>query len=381
MKFDNLKATLDRYVDKYYQGIDMVVHHKGEEIFRYQTGYSNPEKKTPVNPDALYYIFSCTKPGTCVGALQLMEKGYFRLDDPVYEYIPEYKYMVVAVRKPNGAVVYEKPKTPVKVGQLFSMTSGINYDFHTPYIMEVGEKTNGRMPTLEVVKAIAKNPLQFHPGERFLYGLNHDVLGGLIEVWSGMKFSEYMQKNVYSACGMKETGFKVTDETKARLMDMRRENEDGTFRYEPSTCEYMLGEDSEYESGGAGLITSVSDYVLLADALANGGIAPKTGERILTQRTIDIMRTNNMTAEQLVDFEPKSRCGYGYGLGVRTAMTNEKGIMETVGTFGWDGAAGCYFSASPEDNIAVFIGRNTRPGENSIVPVLIMNSLYTDLLK
>ena len=182
MNFENLKATLDRYVGKYYPGIDMCVHHKGKEIFRYQAGYSNHETKTPVDPNALYYIFSCTKPGTCTAALQLLEKGYYRLSDPVYEYIPEYKDMVVRVQKPNGGFDYVKPKSPVTVGQLFSMTSGIDYNFRTEAIDKLREGTNGKMPTLEVVKAFAKNPLHFHPGERFLYGLNHDVLGGLIEV-------------------------------------------------------------------------------------------------------------------------------------------------------------------------------------------------------
>ena len=164
-------------------------------------------------------------------------------------------------------------------------------------------------------------------------------------------------------------------------MDMCRVGEPGEFEYEPSSCEFMLGEDSEYESGGAGVITSVSDYVLLADALANGGVAPKTGERILTQRTIDIMRTNNLTKEQLTDFLPKSANGYGYGLGVRTTMTNEKGLLESVGTFGWDGAAGCYFSADPTEQLSVFFARNTRPGANAVLPVMIMNTLYAELYK
>jgi len=376
MKFDNLKATLERNVGKYYPGVDIIIHHEGKEVFRYQAGYSNLETKAPVNPDALYYIFSCSKPATCIGALQFFEKGYYRLTDPVYDFIPEFKDVVVKKLKPNGSVYYEAPKSPITIGQLFSMTSGIDYNIRTDAINKVKEDTNGRLPTLEVVKAIAENPLYFEPGEHFLYGLNHDVLGGLIEVWSGMKFGEYMQKNVFSACGMKETGFKVTPQVKERLMDMTKPDNDGNFHYEPSSCEYMLGEDSEYESGGAGVITSVADYIHLADAMSNGGISPKTGEKILSQRTIDMMRTNNLTQEQLNDFVPKSHNGYGYGLGVRTAMTNEKGLLETVGTFGWDGAAGCYFSASPEDKLAVFMARNTRPAANAILPVLVMNSIY-----
>lgn len=381
MNFTDLKATLDRNVGKYYPGIDMCVHYKGKEIFRYQAGYSNSETKAPVDPDAPYYVFSCTKPGTCVGALQFLEKGYYSLTDPVYDFIPEFKDVVVTKRKPNGMVEYEKPKSPITIGQLFSMTSGINYDLDSPGIQEIREKTNGRMPTLEVVKGIAKNPLEFHPGEHYRYGLNHDVLGGLIEVWSGMKFGEYMQKNVYGPCGMKNTGFKVTDEIKAKVPPMcKPDPETGEFKFEESKCEYMLGEDSEYESGGAGLITCVEDYIELADALANGGVSPKTGERILTQRTIDVMRTNNLTQAQLdEDFIPKSNFGYGYGLGVRTLMTNEKGVLSNVGAFGWAGAAGCYFSVDPTEQIAVFMARNIRPAMNDITPLLPMNTLYTTL--
>ena len=379
MKFDNLKATLERNVGKHYPGVDIIIHHQGKEVFRYQAGCSNLETKAPVNPDALYYIFSCSKPATCIAALQFFEKGYYRLTDPVYDFIPEFKDVVVERRKPNGAVYYESPKTPVTVGQLFSMTSGIDYNFRTEAIEKVKEDTKGRMPTLEVVKAIAKNPLQFHPGEHFLYGLNHDVLGGLIEVWSGMKFGEYMEKNVFSPCGMKETGFKVTPQVKARFMEMARADETGKYQYSPSFCGYCLGEDSDYESGGAGIITSVSDYIQVADAMANGGVSPKTGERLLSQRTIDMMRSNRLTREQLdVDYVPKSHSGYGYGLGVKTAMTNAKGLLETVGTFGWDGAAGCYFSVSPEDKLAVFMARNARPAGNDILPVMVMNSIYSE---
>ena len=92
-----------------------------------------------------------------------------------------------------------------------------------------------------------------------------------------------------------------------------------------------------------------------------------------------MMRSNRLTREQLdVDYVPKSHSGYGYGLGVKTAMTNAKGLLETVGTFGWDGAAGCYFSVSPEDKLAVFMARNARPAGNDILPVMVMNSIYSE---
>ena len=373
MDFTDLKATLDRCVGKFYPGIDMCVHHRGKEVFRYQTGYHNSETKQPVDPNALYYIFSCTKPATCTAALQFLEKGYYRLSDPVYDFIPEFKDVMVQVTRENGMTEYEKAKSPITIGQLFSMTSGISYDLNSPAIQEVREKTNGRMPTLEVAKAIAKMPLCFHPGEFYRYGLNHDILGALIEVWSGMSFGEYMRKNIFEPCGMKRTGFKVTEEVKAKVAPMcKRDVKTGAYTFEPSVCEYMFGEDSEYESGGAGVISCVEDYVELPDALANGGVSPKTGERILTQRTIDLMRTNQVSPEKLKYYGKKDN-GYGYGLGVRTLVTNEKGTLSNIGEFGWSGAAGCYFLVDPKEQLGVFIAKNMRPPFNDGDPIMITN--------
>lgn len=382
MDFTNFKAIIDKYVGKYYPGLDICVHQKGEEIIRYQAGYHNMDTNTPVDPDALYYIFSCSKPATCTAALQFLEKGYYRLEDPVYDFIPEFKDVVVKRVKENGVIAYEKPKTPVTIGQLFSMTSGINYEVKTPYIDEVREKTDGRMPTLEVVKAIAKNPLEFHPGEHWRYGLNHDVLGGLIEIWSGMKFGDYMKKYIFDACGMKRTGFKVTDEVRAKVAPMCKRNEaTNEYTFVPSTCEYMLGEDSEYESGGAGIISCVEDYIGLADALANGGVCPRTGEKLLNQRTIDLMRTNRLAPHQLKEFGPKADNGYGYGLGVRTLMTNAGGTLCNVGEFGWDGAAACYFVADPAAELSMFMGQNMRPSLNYKLSIMLVNALYSDLYR
>ena len=379
MDFTDLKATLDRCVGKYYPGIDVCVHHKGKEVFRYQTGWSDAENQIPVDPNAMYFIFSCSKPATCTAALQLLEKGYYRLSDPVYDFIPEFKDVVVKQPIGNGLFDLVKPKSPITVGQLFSMTSGINYNLNSPSILEAQEKTNGRMPTLEVVKAIAKEPLEFHPGEHYRYGLNHDVLGALIEVWSGMSFGEYITKNVFEPCGMKRTGYRLTEEIKQQMPPMYR-NEGGVFSKMPSVCEYMFGETSDYESGGAGVITCVEDYVELADALCSGGVSPKTGAYILGQRTIDLMRTNWLTPEQLrYEYAGKSANGYGYGLGVRTLMTNAKGNLGNVGEFGWDGAAGSYFVADPTEQLAVFMAKNLRGPYNDIDPIMIMNTLYTIL--
>lgn len=163
--------------------------------------------------------------------------------------------------------------------------------------------------------------LSFEPGIRFRYSLCHDVLGALIEVWSGKKFGEYMERHVLDPLDMKDTFFGVPKDVKRRLRLAKK------YRYDGKEIP-ILSEDiciynftDEYESGGAGLVSCPADYAIFLDALANGGVA-KNGARILSPSTVELMRTNQLNGQQAKDFE-HLRKGYGYGLGVRTHMYPE----------------------------------------------------------
>lgn len=383
MNSENLKKLLDDMAGVYYPGVDLCIYHKHKEVFRYQAGYSDVENKIPVDPNAMYYLFSCSKPLTCTAALQLMERGCYLLNDPVSYYIPEFADVKVKTVSDNGIDQLVEPETPITIKHLFTMTSGINYDLNTPYIQEVRERTGGKCPTSEIVKAIAKNPLAFQPGKHYRYGLNHDVLGGLIEIWSGMPFGEYIKKNILDPCGMTNTGFKLTDEIKKKMPPMYRrfETENNAFKVVPTDCEYKLGENSEYESGGAGIISCVEDYIKFADTMSNYGISPLTGERIISKRTIDIMRTNTLSYDYINEYK-KMNIGYGYGLGVRTLIDNAAGgILSTKGEFGWDGAAGSFILMDPDEELAIFMAEFTRNPYNDIVPHRITNAVYSSLDK
>ena len=383
MDFTYLKKLLDDMAGKYYPGIDISIYRNGSEVFRHQAGYSDIERKIPVADDAMYYLFSCSKPATCTAALQLLEKGKFLLHEPVSEYLPEFKDMYVKRTSPNGCCDYVKAESEITIEQLFSMTSGIGYELESPQIQEVIREKNGNVTTEDIVKAIAKMPLHFQPGTHWRYGLNHDVLGRLIEVWSGMKFGDYLKKYIFEPCGMSKTGFKATDEIKKKMPPMYRryDEENGTvMRKTDCTCEYAFGEDSPYESGGAGLISCVEDYVKVPAALANGGVSPITGERILSMRTIDLMRTNLMNETMAKDYSLSLR-GYGYGLGVRTHITKAHGVLSSLGEFGWDGAAGSFFLVDPEANVALFAAQYLRNPYNSFAPYRYVNQFYSILEK
>ena len=379
MDFTRMKEMMDREAGKLFPGLDMCIYQKGKEVFRYQAGYDDIEKKTPVNPKALYYLFSCSKPITCTAAMQLYEKGYFVMEEPVSKYLPEFKEMCLLRFKPNGEADVVKAQNPITIKQLFTMTSGIDYNLDTWAIREIKERTGGKCPTKDIVEAIALNPLTFEPGTHYRYGLNHDVLGRLIEVLTGMSFGEYLQENIFKPCGMKHTGFRVTPEIKAQMpVKYLRNAQTDVFEKGENICEYRMGEESEYESGGAGLVSCVDDYILFAAAMANKGMT-LGGDRILSERTVDVMRTNALTPVQLADYSKYAE-GYGYGFGVRTFLDSGiQGRMSNPGEFGWDGAAGCFVLIDPKEELALFCAQNVRNPFNALIQGRITSVLYSTI--
>ena len=192
--FHEVTEFLDKMIELGVPGTDCIVYKSGKEVFRHMNGYSNLEQKIPVNGMEFYNIYSCTKIATCVAALQLYEKGLFDLDDDLSEYMPEFETMYV--KTAVGEI--KKAKNRIKIRHLFAMTAGFNYDTSSASIEEGRRETNGVCPTREMMKYIAKEPLEFEPGEGFMYSLCHDVLAGLIEVLTGMTFGEYLKENIFN---------------------------------------------------------------------------------------------------------------------------------------------------------------------------------------
>lgn len=390
MDFTNLKNFLDRAVSEFHSpGVDCIVYKEHEEVFRYFTGKRDIENNIPMDGNELFFIFSMTKILTCTCALQLLEKGKYLLSDPVSMYLPEFEKMKITsdvldneiARKIEagevigGAVEVKNDgyaKNQITIRDLFTMTAGLDYDLESESIKKA--LSEGRTSTRELVRAISETVLGFEPGTRFRYSLCHDVLGALIEVWSGQKFGEYMKENIFDKLGMKDTSFgKPKDEKRLSRMPARYiYNEKRMPERLSLDCEYNLSE--EYESGGAGLVSSTEDYILFLDALANGGVG-KTGERILSESSIELMRTNHLSGEALADFDDW-QTGYGYGLGVRTHINPEKsGLLTPIGEFGWGGAAGAFALADPENKLSLAFFEHIH-GETPRLRSCLRNALY-----
>ena len=345
-----------------------------EQLYYCQSGVQDRATGEPLRADALYYMYSCSKVVTCVAALKLLERGKFLLLDPVSDYLPEY----ADIEYSRGS--YSQPvKHQLLIRDLFTMSSGMNYNLATANINDAAEATKGRCPTREIARAIAKSPLNFDPSTQFLYGLSHDVLAALVEVISGMRFSDFVKKEIFEPLGMHDSCYHIEQVDKSRMAAQYRYNEKTrTAQPIPLTNSYVLGPD--YDSGGAGMISTLRDMSIFADMLACGGIG-ETGARIISPATIDLMRENQLDAVRMDDFHrafPQFR-GYGYGLGVRTHIDRTAGSLAPLGEFGWAGAAGAYIGIDPKNQLSIFYAQHMLNSQERIVHPRIRNIVYASL--
>ena len=362
-------------------GTDIVIYKDHEEVFRYQSGYDDIEKGTPVRPDALYYMYSCTKVATAVAATQLIERGEILASDPIYAYFPEFANIRVRHVNSDGRVEIKPAKNVLKIEHLLTMTGGLDYNLNRPGIKRVIERTGGKAPTLDVVRALAEDPFDFEPGTRYQYSLCLDVVGGLIELVSGMPLGDYFKENIFEPLGMDETSFDINEDKLSRLATQYQFNPlTGVREVLPKTRnDFIFG--TKYQSGGAGLISSVKDQILFADALTNYGVG-KNGNRILSKAGVELMSANHLPSEIINDFVKGTigqAIGYGYGYGVRTNLYPAMGgNLSPVGEFGWDGARGSYFSCDPKNKIAFFYAEHMG-GLHSVILPRLRNVIYSCL--
>jgi CubicO group peptidase (beta-lactamase class C family) len=318
-----------------------------------------------------------TKLVTCTAALQLMERGDFLMFQPVSEFIPEFGKLNVAVRGLGGDAVIVPAVRAMTIRDLFNMSGGMDYNLNSNAIQRTRAATDGRCPTLETVRAMAGEPLLFEPGTRWFYSLCHDVLAALVEVISGKKFSEYVQEIILNPLEMGDTYFHIPAEKLPRMAKQYRFDVE-TRRYEPKEGnDYIFGTD--YESGGAGLISTVNDYMRFADALCNFGVGA-TGARILSESAVRLMRRNFLTPQTQPDFNWPQQAGYGYGLGVRTLLNPAaQGTLSAGGEFGWSGAAGAYVIIDPENELTVYYAQHMLQSQEEYIHPRLRNAVYADL--
>jgi CubicO group peptidase (beta-lactamase class C family) len=360
---------MDRFLNNHIKtgpsGCGCAVARDGEILFENYYGFADLEKQKLITENSVYRQFSTTKLVVCTAAMLLFERGGFLLNDPISEYFPEWNDTQVAEKLEDGSYQIRPAKRPIQVKDCFSMAMGIGYGGadHTNQVMEkvrnqlkaeVGDYT-----LRQDIYAMSKVPIMFDPGTHWLYGFGHELVAGLIEVVSGKTVGEFLKEELFEPLGMKSTGYRYFGDMRDQLVTLYELNEAGNRVPVKGMFDERLEPDAKYEAGGAGLFSSVRDYLAFTQMLACEG--NYKGNKIIGKNTIDLMRANQLNEQQLSEFRNSYLDGYGYGLGVRTMMDPSKGSNTPIGEFGWTGMMGTYVAIDPSEHVSVVYMHNLQP--------------------
>lgn len=370
-RLQRLDDLIGKYIDegKIPGGVFLVARY-GQLVYYKSAGYRSADKKEMYQKDDIFRIASMTKAVTSVAVMQLYEQGLLGLDDPVYKYIPAFKETQVldTFNEADSSYTTVPAQTPVTIRHLLTHTSGITYgDFNPGKLMAVYKK-NGMLgvglshnswTTEEFINRLAKVPLAFQPGERFLYGLNMDVLGRVVEVVSGEKLADYFRNHIFEPLGMTDTWFYLPKEKQPRLVPVYSFKQDGSLAMASQNnlapgLDYPQKADNHHYAGGGGLSSTAPDYARFIQALLNQGAL--NGNRILGRKTIE-----TMTSDQLIRLNAEGkgisrRPGESFCLGFGLLTAAGEGISsKSAGTYEWAGYFNTKFFIDPHESL-IFVG-------------------------
>ena len=355
-------------------GYSLLIRKDDEELIYAAAGYADIEAKKPLRRDHIFRLYSQSKPITSAAVMILLERGLIDLMDPVSKYLPGFAHPQIITEEGLHPAACE-----INLWNLLSMTSGTSYpDPNYPACRAADElfKENaalmeqGRgMDTVTFCNRIGQLPLAFEPGTRFQYGTSADILGAVVEVVSGMRFGEFLQKELFEPLGMKDTAFYVPEDKRDRLVNTYDRADDGTLSVwnNAHLCVGIPSEAPAFESGGAGLFSTLDDYAAFGQMLLNGG--RYHGHRILHERTVQFMTTPQLNHEQQQALVAcwHGLAGFNYGKLMRVCIDPGQAMMlASPGEYGWDGWLGTYFANLPRENMTILWMTNRRMNDEQL---------------
>jgi CubicO group peptidase (beta-lactamase class C family) len=337
-------------------------------------GMMDIEAGKPMRPDAIFRIYSMSKPITTVAAMLLWEEGRFQLDDPVSKYLPEFKGLRVHTGKGNETVPAQREIT---VRDLIRHTSGLSYGvFSDTPVDRLYRESKVLAPgdsLTDLVTKVGKLPLLYQPGTHFHYSVSTDVLGRLVEVLSGKPLDEFFQERIFKPLDMKDTGFFVPADKLDRFAANYGPRKEGGLQVidVPAKSRYLTR--PKLLSGGGGLVSTARDYYRFCQMLLSNG--ELQGTRLLRKETVEQMTRNQLPDEAMpLSVGPVKRPGVGFGLGFSVRVAKDEATPGVVGEYGWGGAACTHFWISPKDDLVVVALQQYMPFnlrlETAIKPVI-----------
>src|SRR6266699_1792307 len=321
---DRITTTLQSYVDsRKYPGFLAVIARHGKLAYIASVGWMDVEHQRAMSPDAVFRIYSLTKPIASTAAMQLYERGKLRLDDPVSKYIPAFAGVKVYAAGGAATPVLHDPERPITLADLLTHTSGRTYGFigNTPAdsIYRRAGLNDPHWTLAQLSDSLAHLPLAFSPGSRWNYGYSIDVLARVVEVVSGMTFDRYLDSALFHPLGMSMTAFHVTPGMEGQIMALFARGADGKLQASAPLISTDYSTEGRMLSGGGGLLSTVGDYLRFAQMLLNGG--ELDGHRVLKRETVALMMRDHLprglTPITVAPDWPPGRNGFGYGGAVR----------------------------------------------------------------
>ena len=373
--------------------VALIARH-GSIAFLKPFGMADIDDDEAMETDTIFRIASMTKPVTSLAVMMLYEEGYFLLSDPVSAYIPEFKDLRI-LTSGSGEAETAAAESEITIRQLLTHTSGISYRFISNgyqretiarLYAEAGvsdgfSETEGRIADLS--GRLGELPLLFEPGKQFAYGLSIDVLGHLVEVVSGMTLKEYFASRIFAPLAMVDTHFFLDDDKVGRLAAVYTSTEDGGMRelgnetvvdrYLVYSATYPYNGPRSYYSGGAGLVSTISDYARLLQMFLNGG--ELDGVRLLSPTTVAMMMRNNIGD---LNVGPGIKFGFGFAVLEDPGLAGHPG---SVGTYFWGGFFNTQFFVDPEEELIGIIMTQRFPADRGNVRDKFVSGVYQAIVE
>ena len=343
-------------------GVVAAVVRHGRLVYLEAVGQQDLEAGRPMGEDALFRLYSMTRPITSLAAMVLWEEGKFRLDDPISKYLPQFEGQRVFADAAQPSMDRSQPRDgEITVEHLLLHTSGMGSRSSGIYRAE-GVRSRS-ISVRQMVDNAARVPLFEHPGTRWRYGISTTILGRLVEVWSGMPLEEFMQERVFEPLGMRDAGFWVEPGGAERLAVVYRPSPEGDLR--PHQIEDVpFTERPTLIEGGVGLVSSTMDFLRFSQMFLNGG--ELDGKRVLLPETVALMTVNRVPDALLPLGFGRPMLGTGWSLGFSIVMdADEYAYTVSDGEFWWDGSAGTRFWIDPVEDMITIVMAQASPASGN----------------
>ncbi len=349
-------------------GCQVAVARHGHVAYSRSLGQMDRERGKAMADDAIFRIYSMTKPIVSVALMTLYEQGYFQLNDPVSRYVPSWKKHRVWVSGEGADMQTEAPARPVTFRDVLSHAAGLTYGGGLPGVgiqhpidevyRELKIRSAGSSDAMtEFMDKLAQVPLRYQPGTAWMYSLATDVCGALVEIISGKPLAQYLDEVIFQPLGMVDTAFWVSEAKKPRFAANYQRGADKKLKLidDPQTSDFTR--EPAFKSGGGGLTGTTADYLRFCEMLRRGG--ELDGQRVLGPRTLEVMHMNHLaggkdlTQLAIGGFSETANEGVGFGLGFASTMSQVATGSLGTGDYYWGGAASTIFWVDPKEDLSV----------------------------